>query len=392
MQLGRSLRVGENAFENVANLTFLDLGGNRNLSLHPAALAGLAKLEVLLLDANGLGEEVLEGGYFRDLVSLRRLDLTGNRITRLRHDPTFQGLAMLSSLQLKLNRLETLCGDDLQHLAGRRLELLDLASNRLSYRAACPGPFRNLSLGTLDVSSNPWDVAGAERFFAGLDGAPIRHLRMQHSGAVGRGFGFHNLRGILASTFMGLFHSDVRSFDMSHGFLAELGPSSFAGLPGLHALILTSNQISQIDGDAFAGLQALQTLDLSHNLLGALYGEAFQPLRGCPLQHLSLRSNHLGIIQHNALAGLGFLRRLDLRDNALPRVPSGHLPTLQHLLLAQNRIDSAWGLGQLCRNLTHLDFSANRLRDLGQLWAQLGHLPNLRFLNASGNQLAVCSG
>ncbi|XP_072840486.2 toll-like receptor 5 [Pogona vitticeps] len=231
-----SLLLGERAFQNVPNITFLDLGGNGNLTLHPGAFRGLSKLEVLLLDVNGFGDEVLENGYFRDLVSLKRLDLSGNRIRRLRPDPSFRGLGALSILQLRLNRIQAICGDDLGPLGGRRLALLDLSTNPLRDQPACGHPFRNLTLGTLDVSGNPWNVGEAERFFAKLNGTRIRHLKFRHSGAVGSGFGFRNLKDLSASTFSGLRHASVVSLDLSHGFLNELVPSAFSGLPDLNLI------------------------------------------------------------------------------------------------------------------------------------------------------------
>ncbi|KAJ6654185.1 hypothetical protein lerEdw1_007282 [Lerista edwardsae] len=389
-QQGGPLSVGERAFENVAGITFLDLGGNWNISLHPEALAGLARLEVLLLDSNGFDEAILENGHFRDLVSLRRLDLSGNGIRRLRPDPTFRGLGQLSVLQLKLNRVEALCGDDLRALRGRHLALLDLSANRLSARQACANPFRNLMLGTLDVSSNRWGVAEAERFFAGLDGAWVQRLKLRHSGAIGSGFGFRNLADLSATTFSGLRHSGLLSLDLSHDFLNELVSSAFSALPDLRILLLRANQITKIHAGAFAGLGRLRVLDLSGNLLGELYAEALQDLKSSPLQRLALGSNHIGAVQQGALEGFGALQVLDLQDNALSRVPGGRLPSLQRLELGQNRIRDAWGIERLGPNLTHLDFSANRLTDLGQLWGRLGAIPPLQFLNLSHNRLSRC--
>ncbi|KAJ7307500.1 hypothetical protein JRQ81_009523 [Phrynocephalus forsythii] len=362
-QLGGCLSVGERAFQNVSNVTFLDLGGNGNVSLHPAAFRGLAKLEVLLLDANGFGEGVLESGFFQDLVSLKRLDLSGNHIRWLRPDPSFRGLAALSVLQLKLNRIEGICGDDLEHLRGRHLDLLDLSSNRLLRRSACRNAFRNLTLGTLDVSGNPWNVKEAERFFAGLDGAKIRHLALRHSGAIGSGFGFHNLQDLSGSTFSRLRQAGVVSLDMSHGFLHELVSSAFTGLPDLSRLLLRSHRIGRIQDGAFAGLGKLRALDLSDNLLGELYLES---LKGSPIFSPSAPGPQVQPHRNRKL------------------------PSLRRLLLGQNRIRDAWGVECLGGNVTHLDLASNRLADLGQLWGQLGELPHLRFLNLSHNRLAQC--
>ncbi|XP_042295542.1 toll-like receptor 5 [Sceloporus undulatus] len=389
-QLGGSLFVGERAFQNVTNITFLDLGGNRNLTLHPNAFKGLTKLEVLLLDADGFNEEVLEKGYFQDLVSLKRLDLSGNNIRRLRPDPTFQGLKKLSILQLKLNKIGAICGDDLQHLRGHRLDTLDLSSNRLLSYPYCGNPFLNITLGTLDISSNSWNVDKAERFFTRLNGTRIQNLKMQYSGALGRGFGFHNSKDISASTFSGLRHSSIFSLDISHGFLNELVSLAFLAFPDLNVLLLRSNQITKIHDRAFAGLNQLSVLDLSENLLGELYEESLRALRSSLLQHLILKSNHIGAVQNGALAGLNSLQILDLQDNALSRVPAGNLPSLLHLTLRQNRIRDVWGIERLGKSLAHLDLSSNRLDDLGGLWSQLAGTPNLLSLNLSSNGLSRC--
>ncbi|XP_060108848.1 toll-like receptor 5 [Heteronotia binoei] len=389
-QLGGSLFVGERAFQNVAGITFLDLGGNRNVTLHPAAFAGLTKLEVLLLDFNGFDDKVLENSYFQDLVSLKRLDLSGNHIQRLRPDSTFQQLGKLSFLQLKLNRIERICGDDLQNLKGHHLALLDLSSNRLLYHHTCTNPFHNITLGTLDISSNPWNAMQVEQFFTSLTGTHIQNLKMQYSGAIGSSFGFRNVKDISARTFSGLHDSGTFSLDLSHSFLNELVPSVFSAFSDLHILFLRSNKITEIHDGAFVKLNQLQVLDLSNNILGELYTKALKSLRSSPLQNLNLKSNHIGIVQHDALVGLNYLQILDLQDNALSQVPKGKLPSLQRLMLGQNRIGDTWGIEHLSQNLTHLDLSSNRLSDLGQLWEQLEKIPSLLFLNLSNNHLARC--
>uniref|UniRef100_A0A8C5WZF1 Toll-like receptor 5L n=1 Tax=Laticauda laticaudata TaxID=8630 RepID=A0A8C5WZF1_LATLA len=343
-QLGKPLHVGERAFANVPNITFLDLGGNAKLSLHPKAFQGLTKLKVLLLDTSGFDSRILEKGYFQDLLSLETLDLQGNQLHRLNPDPTFQRLKKLSVLQLKLNKIEAICGDDLQYLRGRHLTILDLSSNRLSSNdSSCPKPFRKITLGTLDLSSNPWDVV------------------------------------------------HIRTFDMSHCFLSTLNTSVFSKLPDLTTLFLRSNQINKIQPGAFSGLKKLQVLDLSNNLLGELYTGGLEDLKSSPLQRLILKSNHIGIVQHNALMGLNSLQFLDLQDNALDRVPRGNLPSLLHLNLGQNRIWDTWGIEKLGPNLIHLNLSANRLKDLANVWNHLAKIPSLKFLNLSSNHLASCS-
>nr|XP_033809636.1 toll-like receptor 5 [Geotrypetes seraphini] len=390
------LNVGENAFMNLHNLTFLDLGGNKKISLHLDSFSGLRKLEVLLLDANGINDTILERGYFRHLVSLKKLDLSANQIKRLRPDPTFQNLKMLNSLHLKLNKIEWVCGEDLKHLQGHNLSLLDLSSNRLSYRepwqseSTCSNPFYNITIETLDISSNPWNVESAERFFMTVLGTQIRHLTMQYPGGIGRSFGFKNLQDIDATTFSGLNESNILSLDISHGSLFELNAHVFSVFPQLNILNLAFNKINKVNQYAFAGLQNLVMLNLSNNLLGEIYSDSFESLRSSPIRYLSLQSNHIGAVQYDALSGLNSMQTLDLRDNSLLQIPPMQLPNLKQVLLGENRIKNTIGIQTFASSATLIDLAYNRLENLGEFW-NLMKIPTLEFLFLSHNWISRCS-
>ncbi|XP_075426034.1 toll-like receptor 5 [Ascaphus truei] len=390
--LAGSLSVGQSAFLHSPNLTSLDLGGNLNLRLHPEAFGGLAQLEVLLLDSNGLDETVLESGLFRDLTNLRKLDLSFNRIRRLRPDPSFFPLTSLSYLILKLNKIDSVCGEDLRSLRNRKLELLDLSSNPLHFTdsPSCSNPFRDIALGTLDVSSMDWNAEKVETFFRTISGTKVERLKMNHAAALGSGFGFHNLRDPDEDTFSGLNSSEVWALDLSHGFISQLAPRVFSAFSRLISLDLSSNKINRIRPGAFSGLGELVSLNLSGNLLGELLSPSFQVLCPTSLQALDLSSNHIGAIQYGALDGLVALETLSLRDNALTRIPSVRLPGLTLVLLSQNRISDVYGLSSFSPRTTFLDLSGNRLTDLGSLWEIL-ELRSLRYLLLGRNRLSRCS-
>ncbi|XP_069501048.1 toll-like receptor 5 isoform X2 [Ambystoma mexicanum] len=396
MQLTMALDVGDRAFSRVSNITFLDLGGNRNLMLHDNAFSGLSKLEVLLLDVNGLGDTVLQKGYFRDLLSLKKLDLTGNAIQRVRPDASFHFLRMLQFIHLKLNKIDAICGDDLQNLRGLNISLLDLSSNRLSYRelrknqTECPNPFYNISIDTLDISSNPWNVEGAENFFMTISGTQVRHVQMQHSGGIGSSFGFKNIRDVSAATFSGLNESNVVSLDLSKGFISGLSPRVFSALDQLESLNLALNKINRLSKEAFTGLRSLQMLNLSNNLLGEIYSDSFEGLQSSPLTYLDLKSNHIGAIQHNAFNNLISLQALDLRDNSLTAIPSAQLPGLKHVFLGENRIRDTYGIRSFSGGATLIDLAYNRLQDLGEFW-QILAIPSLQYLLLSHNWISRCS-
>ncbi|KAM3918744.1 toll-like receptor 5 [Leptodactylus fuscus] len=384
--------VAQDAFQNLPNLTILDLGGNRNLTLHPNAFRGLSKLQTLLLDYNGLNESVLESGLFGELTSLMKLDLSYNNIRRLRPDPSFLGLRSISTILLKLNKINSLCGDTLQNLQVRRLELLDLSSNpiQVSNTSVCPNPFRNITLGTLDISSMAWNAEKVETFFKIISGTQVNHVRMSHNALLGSGFGFNNLKNPEKSTFSGLHLSNVYSLDLSHSFTSELASDIFSVFSNLLSLDLSSSQISSIRVGAFSGLRQLVSLNMSGNLIGDIMRSSFESLSSSHLTALDLSSNYIGVIQHEALNGLVYLDSLNLRDNALKKIPSITLSGLTFVLLKQNRISNTYGLTSFCPNCKFVDLSSNRLTDLRTL-CDILELRSLKVLLLDGNKLSQCS-
>ncbi|XP_040265893.1 toll-like receptor 5 [Bufo bufo] len=386
-----SFYVAQDAFHNLPNLITLDLGGNRNLTLHSDAFRGLSKLETLLLDHNGLNEKVLESGLFGELISLKKLDLSYNNIRRLQPDPSFLGLHSISTIILKLNKINDLCGDTLQNLQGRRLELLDLSSNPLQVynTSLCPNPFTNITLDTLDVSSMAWNPEKVETFFKIISGTQVKHVRMRHNALLGSGFGFKNLKNPDKSTFSGLSLSNVYILDISHSFTSALSSEIFSVFPKLLLLDLSSSQINYISPGAFSGLRQLVSLNMSGNLIGDITSSSFKNLSSS-LIALDLSSNHIGVIQYEAMNGLVSLDSLSLRDNSLTQIPPVKLPSLSFVLLKQNRISSTYGLTSFCPNCKFVDLSNNRLTDLRTLWDIL-QLRSLTQLLLSNNKLSRCS-
>ncbi|XP_073410570.1 toll-like receptor 5 isoform X1 [Dendrobates tinctorius] len=384
--------VEKSAFIKVTNLTALDLGSNRNLRLHPDSFRGLSRLETLLLDHCGLNESILESGFLGELTSLKKLDLSYNNLRRLQPDSSFLGMHSLSYIILKLNKISDLCGDDLQNLRGRRLELLDLSSNPLQIpnRSMCHNPFRNITLGTLDISSMAWNAEKVENFFKIISGTQVKHVRMRNTAVLGSGYHFRNVKNPEKSTFSGLHLSNVYIFDISRSYISELPSDIFSVFPSLLSLDLSSSQINQISPGAFSGLTQLISLNMSGNLIGEITRNSFSSLSSSPLITLDLSSNHIGVIQYQALNSLISLDSLSLRDNALTEIPLVELLGLQFVSLKQNRISSPVGLTSFCPNCTFVDLSSNRMTDLRSLWEIL-KLRSLKQLLLGSNELSWCS-
>ncbi|XP_042368989.1 immunoglobulin superfamily member 10 [Plectropomus leopardus] len=104
----------------------INLGFNSINKITEKSLAGLRKLELLMVHGNDIHS--LPHGAFRDLASLQMLKMSYNKLTEIdRH--TFQGLWSLARLHLDHNRLEFIHPDAFQGLTS--LRLLQLEGNRL---------------------------------------------------------------------------------------------------------------------------------------------------------------------------------------------------------------------------------------------------------------------
>ncbi|XP_062307303.1 oligodendrocyte-myelin glycoprotein [Osmerus eperlanus] len=145
-------------------------------------------------------------------------------------------------------------------------------------------------------------------------------------------------------------------------------------------LSVARNQLCNVD-HLLRRFSGLQELSLSHNQLGRFP-------RGLPpsLQRLLLEDNRITYITSGALRQLGNLTRLDLEDNRIRAIQPGALRglgRLQVLTLKGNRLTSL--PLELPSSLTHLDLSANCISDLD--FPSLAALVNLQVLKINSNCL-----
>ncbi|XP_047457964.1 matrix-remodeling-associated protein 5-like [Mugil cephalus] len=105
----------------------INLGFNSINRLHDRSLAGLKKVELLMLHSNDLHH--LPEGVFRDLKSLQILKLSYNKLREIASSLTFSGLTSLLRLYLDHNLLQHIHPRALLQLPS--LRLLRLQGNRL---------------------------------------------------------------------------------------------------------------------------------------------------------------------------------------------------------------------------------------------------------------------
>lgn len=146
------------------------------------------------------------------------------------------------------------------------------------------------------------------------------------------------------------------------------------------SLSVARNQLCNVD-HLLRPFSGLQELSLSHNLL-----DRFP--RGLPpsLESLLLQENRITYITSGALRHLGNLTRLDLEDNRIRAIQPGALQGLNKLQVLTLRGNKLTSLPlNLPPSLTHLDLSANCISVLDL--PSLSALVNLQVLKINSNCL-----
>ncbi|CAJ1078380.1 toll-like receptor 5 isoform X1 [Xyrichtys novacula] len=391
------LQIRNNSFIGQQYLRKLVLGFNLGLQLEPLAFAGLSNLESLYLDYCSLQESILEENFLEPLSSLETLDLFGNQLRRIQPSMFFANMTSLKVLNLKLNKINKICEPDLAAFQGKYFSYLNLNSVHLKDMSGkgfdwkkCGNPFRGVSLKTLDLSYNGFNVFESEQFFKAIEGTKISHLKL--SGPVGRGFSFHNLPDPDRNTFEGLKNSSIHILDLSKNRIFALQQGVFSPLREVAIIDVSQNRVNQIHRNAFEGLQeSLLMLNLSDNLLGEIYSYTFASLTN--LRVLDLSYNHIGSLGYNSFSGLPNLKMLFLTGNSLRDLGSpASLPRLDYLLLNDNKLTplSVRSLTRFANNTVHLDIQDNRLTNLGDVFTLLTQMKRLKNLLFGGNTIKFC--
>ncbi|XP_028676011.2 toll-like receptor 5 isoform X1 [Erpetoichthys calabaricus] len=390
------LTVRQNAFINVTNLQVLSLAGNVNLILSPDAFVGLFNVRYLNLLYNNLNESIVEEEYLRDLVSLETLDLYGNRIQRLRPNSCFRKMTNFKILNLKLNQITQICGDDLLHFRGKSLQLLNLDSNYVgniestpTFWEECGYPFQNINFEILNLAGNGLDEELMRRFVSSLRGSYIQGLILNHN-SVGRSFGFNNSLDPGEETFDGLSQIPIIALDLSNCFIFSLEPYVFKPLHEMRVLQLSFNKINQIQRGAFEGLNNLQVLNLSNNLLGEILPNDFYGLQS--ITTIDLSNNNIGGIILTAFNKMPFLSELNLRGNSIRKFEIfATIPSLQYFLLGDNKLDSSFQLTDIATDSIFVDLSENRLSNLDVFFKMMAD-GKKKFILLRHNRLSYCKG
>ncbi|XP_069014787.1 toll-like receptor 5 [Embiotoca jacksoni] len=393
---GVTLTIRNNSFLRQRKLTWLVLGYNNGLKLEPRAFAGLFNLQNLFLDYCSLSDSILSESYLQPLLSLEMLDLFGNNIVTLQPGLFFYNLRKFTSLNLKLNQIKKICEEDLVGFRDKHFNLLKLDSNKL-YKTdsinfdfeRCGNPFRGITFGILDLSSNGLNMNKTTELFKAIEGTQISHLIC--SDYIGKGFSHNNLADPDESTFKGLKNSAINILDLSKNHIFALKSAVFSPLKDTIIIDISQNKINDIRTNAFNGLQGnLRMLNLSSNLLGEIYSHTFTYLT--ELRVLDLSHNHIGALGYKAFSGLSKLRALYLTGNSLRSLDfPASLPNLEFLLLGDNRLKLLNSISTLGNTSIHVDVSNNRLTNMEDVFDFLTNFKHIKNLFYGGNFIKHCT-
>ncbi|KAL2103570.1 hypothetical protein ACEWY4_000438 [Coilia grayii] len=440
----------DNFLHQSHSLRNLSLRGNSLRTIPPGLFAPLYRLKYLDLSDNLLAYTISNGTFYRDLGNVTYLNLMYNyeplrSFENLVLSPFLINMSHLESLSLNGYFFHSFSPASMEILARlSNLRYLDLRSNFIS--SCNMSAFKNFKrLRKLVLSQNLLDFIPlckpkqAEQLSDAEGHRAIWVSRENRQNEDHSGFEDHfEFKPLLKNAlhermwpnltmhdFYKILCSRQLSYDLSYNNILTINASVFIGMEKVVCLDMSFNYMSfKPNGQQFSSLRKLVYFNLASNRVDLYFRESFQELQGT-LRALDLSSNAFSFLMmgigHNFsfLQNLTSLEALSLDNNQIGyRVSNLMSTSLRYLYFAGNRLDIMWGSSdqyidffQRLTNLVHLDISSNQLRsvlpealvqlprslqflrvDSNQLnffpWDNVTALPELRYLNLSGNYLA----
>ncbi|XP_041457764.1 leucine-rich repeat transmembrane neuronal protein 4-like [Lytechinus variegatus] len=176
------------------------------------------------------------------------------------------------------------------------------------------------------------------------------------------------------------------------GNLGVLSKASFISLNesmNVRKLVISDNQITEIERNALQNFPFLEHLDASGNLIGNLDQAVFESLP--ELSILYLQGNRISNISNSAFQGLDNLKVLRLDDNRLENIGTFFVdvPSLDVLNLTLNRIaEISSNAFDGMTKLHYLYLGYNRLMEMPEAFTE-DRLKKLHVLNMRSNLIKV---
>ncbi len=409
-------------------ISVFDLSDCQLKYLRQKTLHGFSKLTSLYIGNN----KIKVTGYQFARISHRliNIDLSGNEIPMITRD-TFANLTNLKTLVLQrcgIQRLSFLSnftevvelqelylsGNPLFDLSNTAFTCINLRNITSLYLSACklqyvsPSSFQPLtSLVNLRLDHNNLTAKAFQVGFYGLKNtSTLTFLSMANS----------HLSDLNNQTFQFLKDTALQHLDMKKCEIRILRSGVFQYLPNLLKIVLSDNDIYNIEACVFPKTNHLSELYLDSNQLFAIPDAKSTQFEN--VQYLSLRKNAIQRISHNSLHNLKNLTHLILTKNDISLLETGcfdHSFQLENLDLSYNKIsreikNDFVGLQRLTflslkqnnipkltlpafklsTSLNHLILSDNKLlgKEMGILATTWSTLSLLQILDISNLQIA----
>uniref|UniRef100_A0A8C0GSH4 Leucine-rich repeat-containing protein 32 n=1 Tax=Chelonoidis abingdonii TaxID=106734 RepID=A0A8C0GSH4_CHEAB len=406
MHFNQLATVSEMALTPLTHLHSLLLAANhldRNYFTNGRAFRSLKNLKVLDLSANNLDSD-MAAWYFSNLTSLKKLDLSWNKMTRL-PGSIFQGTLKLREINLNNNYITEIEEGAFEALLN--LKVVNLAMNSLH----CISGFSLTQLQVLNLSFNALEFFVTEER---KEHYQLQVLDLSHNKLIY----FPELPKVHRLTHLNLSDNAMVSLAPSSTSTAEFRLwydemarpnislniyNAAARLSKITDLDLSGNLLYMFPVTFLHNLSSLQNLNMAKNCLhniavesppghmeskepGAMHDNAF-----LLVQSLDLHGNFIHSLPQWFFGILPKLETLDLGSNSLQPCESNctsfcDLPQLKYLSLRRNNIVRLYPYMFNQTSLVSLDLSENE-----DLFMPKGALEGLEFslqkLSLRGNQM-----
>ena len=274
----RFLRLKKSDFDNISNLSYLQITQSNLTWIDADALDDLHVLEKLYLQDCQL-TSLHEGQFSRVGSSLLELDLTNNSLNAI-NSSVLNELESLETLNLEGNNWDVI-PDDI-FAAVPSLIRLGLAVNQITY--ITPEMFNGIPrLKLLGLSYNLLERIDDQSFVA------ISQVELLF-------LGNNKITTLSQEAFSGL--TKLRLLNLENNKLIEVPSATLSHLPHLEEIVLSGNYISNIKNKAFIDHKYLERIQInSMPTLVSLHSEAFVNLPNLTLLQITNNTNLFSVAE-----------------------------------------------------------------------------------------------
>lgn len=377
-----SINIHERAFDHLTNLTLLHLAGNSISSIKKSWFENISHLRELYLSYNFLTRQIQEDGAFLNNLSfLKKLDLSYNYGLReypetVHLAPNFANLSGLVTLHIQGLVFKKIRNDSLTPLYGlQNLSTLDIGINFIVN--VNPDIFKKFQKVKMLYLSENRLYPVTESIVGKQDNSiePPRFKLPFLTGSLSRNKKdpYRPIQNLVKPECYAAGHV----LDLSRNNLFFLSPEQFQGYENISCLNLSRNGFAAaLNGTEFASMPNLKYLDLSYNKIDLAYDYAFEELKDLEVLDLSFNPHYFTVrgVTHNLkfLKNLPKLRVLNMSSNSIFTLTTKYMcsDTLTELQFQSNQLGRLWKDEKYRKifwnltNLTHLDISDNRIKNL----------------------------